>query len=123
MSTAHDPLVPASKPRRTQQERTAAARSSLIDAAITLICEKGFSHTKMAEIASLAGLTRGAIQHHFEGRVELMTTILHEVEGRIRDSFRAAAPDPNHPLGERVDILIDGLGAICRSSAYLAVAD
>jgi AcrR family transcriptional regulator len=123
MLTAQDIAEPGPKRRRTQQERTAAARAKLIDAAISLICEKGFSQTKTAEIASLAGLTRGAIQHHFSGRVELMTTILHEVEGRIADSFVAAAPDPNHPLGERVEILIDGLGTICRSAAYLAVAD
>lgn len=111
------------KPRRTQEERSATARAKLIEAAITLIVEQGFSRTTTAEIASLAGLTRGAIQHHFEGRVELVTTILHDVERRVIDSFTAAAPNPDVPIEERLDILIDGLGAVTRSPTYLAAMD
>lgn len=111
------------KTRRTQEERTAEARAKLIGAAITLICEKGFVRTTMAEIASLAGLTRGAIQHHFSGRVELVTTILHEVEQRVVASFTAAAPNPSIPIEKRIDILIDSLSAVGESSAYLAAME
>ena len=110
-------------PRRTQEERSTEARAKLIGAAITLICEKGFSRTTMAEIASLAGLTRGAIQHHFSGRVELVTTILHELEQCVVDSFTAAAPNPSTPIEKRIDILIDSLGAVSQSTYYLAAMD
>jgi AcrR family transcriptional regulator len=111
------------KQRRTQEERSATARAKLIDAAIELICDQGFAHTTTAEIAKLAGLTRGAIQHHFEGRVDLVTTILHDVEKRILDSFTAAAPRLGLPIEQRIDILIDGLGAVTRSPTYLAAMD
>lgn len=111
------------KQRRTQEERSATARANLIDAAIKLICEKGFARTTTADIASLAGLTRGAIQHHFEGRVDLVTTILHDVEKRVLDSFTAAAPGHGLPIEQRIDILIDGLGAVTRSPTYLAAMD
>ena len=116
---------PAPKPlkRRTQEERTTEARAKLIGAAISLICAKGFARTTMADIAALAGMTRGAIQHHFEGRVDLITTILHELESRVIDSFTAAAPNPGVPLEERIDTLIDGLAAVCRSDAYVAAID
>jgi AcrR family transcriptional regulator len=109
--------------RRTQEERSATARANLIDAAIRLICEKGFARTTTAEIASVAGLTRGAIQHHFEGRVDLVTTILLDVEKRVLDSFTAAAPRLGLPVEERIDILIDGLGGVTRSPTYLAAMD
>jgi AcrR family transcriptional regulator len=113
----------ARKLRRTQEERSATARANLIDAAIKLICDQGFARTTTADIAGLAGLTRGAIQHHFEGRVDLVTTILHDVEKRVLDSFTAAAPRLGLPLEQRIDILIDGLGSVTRSPTYLAAMD
>lgn len=121
--TAKKPLKKLATPRRTQEARTAEARAKLIAAAITLICEKGFARTTMADIAALAGMTRGAIQHHFEGRVDLITTILHELESRVIDSFSAAAPSRGGPLEERIDTLIDGLALVCRSDAYVAAID
>ncbi|HKY89774.1 MAG TPA: TetR family transcriptional regulator [Nevskiaceae bacterium] len=111
------------KKRRTQEERSATARANLIAAAIQLICENGFARTTTADIARVAGLTRGAIQHHFEGRVDLVTTILLDVEKRVLDSFTAAAPRLGLPLEQRIDILIDGLGAVTRSPTYLAAMD
>jgi AcrR family transcriptional regulator len=109
--------------RRTQQQRSAIAREKLIESAIGLICSKGFSITTMADIAAEAGMTRGAIQHHFAGRNELVLAILHEVEGRIRDSFSDALIDRNLALAERIDRLIDHLGEVGSSPAYLAVMD
>ena len=51
---AKTPLVRKERPpRRTQEERTAAARSSVINAAISLIVERGFAHTTMADVAGL----------------------------------------------------------------------
>jgi len=110
-------------PRRKQEERSAVARAKLISAAITLFCERGFSRTATADIASLAGLTRGAIQHHFASRQELVTSILLDVEAKVIESFTAAAPKPNVDLEERIDILIDGLSKVSQSPLYLAAMD
>jgi AcrR family transcriptional regulator len=110
-------------PRMTQQQRSARAREKLIGAAIALICDKGFAALTVADIASAAGMTRGAIQHHFEGRQELVLAILHEVESEVADSFAEVLIDHDHDLGERIDSLIDHLGAVGRSPAYLAVMD
>jgi AcrR family transcriptional regulator len=111
------------KARRTQQERSTEARSKLIAASIELIVRNGFAATTMADIAALAGLTRGAIQHHFEGRVDLVLAILQEVEDQISGSFQVVSPQPGVSLEQRVSALIDQLGAIARSEAYLAVID
>jgi AcrR family transcriptional regulator len=94
------------KPRRTQEERTATARAKLMEAAIALICEKGFANTTMAEIAAAADFTRGAIHHHFQNRVDLVRAIINEVERRVIESFSAAAPKPNVSLEQRIDILM-----------------
>ncbi len=111
------------KIRRTQQSRSEEARAKLLAASIDLICERGFAQTTMTDIAKRAGLTRGAIQHHFSGHDELVLAIIHSVEARIIDAFDAVAPKDIQDLGARIDHLIDSLGAISVAPAYLAVID
>jgi len=111
------------KVRRTQQERSESARAALLAAAIGLICEKGFAQTTMADVAARAGLTRGAIQHHFAGRDELVLAIIQFVEAQISASFDAVSPGTGHDIGTRIDHLVDRLGGIARAPAYLAVTN
>ncbi len=113
----------AAKTRRTQQERSEEARAKLLAAAIELIADRGFAQTTMADVAQLAGFTRGAIQHHFEGRDELALAIIHSVESNVTASFDAVSPGTGHGVGARIDFLIDTLGAIVHTRAYLAVVD
>ena len=109
--------------RRSQQERSATARAKLISAAIELICQRGFSNTTMADVAALAGMTRGAIQHHFAGRDELVLSILHELERQIVTAFDMTRPKAFLSATERAARLIDALGTVSQSEAYLAVVD
>ncbi|WP_082822343.1 TetR/AcrR family transcriptional regulator [Mycobacteroides chelonae] len=59
-------------PRRTQEERSAAMRSRLLEATIDCLVEFGYSGTTTSRIASRAGVTRGALIHHFQSKSELM---------------------------------------------------
>jgi AcrR family transcriptional regulator len=95
----------------------------VINAAIALIVERGFAHTTMADVAARAGLTRGAIQHHFQNRVDLVRAIISDVEKDVVDLFSAAAPAPNVSIERRIEILIDGLGAVVESPSYRAAMD
>lgn len=115
--------LPVRRVRRSQHERRTTARAKLLSAAIELIVERGFTNTTMADIAALAGMTRGAIQHHFSGRDELVLAILHELERQIVEIFERTVPQPRHNVAERVSRLIDALGTLARSDAYLAVVD
>ncbi|MET0547149.1 MAG: helix-turn-helix domain-containing protein [Caulobacterales bacterium] len=118
---AKGPAAP--KQRRTQQERTAVARAKLMDAAIELIAEKGFHNTTLADIATRADFTRGAIQHHFASRTELVFAILLDVEAKVKQSFEVSVANMNVPLARRLDTLIDNLREVSRSDYYLAVLD
>ena len=60
------------KPVRTQEERTAETRSRLVDATLDLMLSKGYAATTTVDIAARAGLTRGALSHHFAGKDELV---------------------------------------------------
>jgi len=57
---------------RTQEERTSATRARLIEATLDLLLSKGYAAATTADIAARAGLTRGALAHHFESKDELV---------------------------------------------------
>ena len=54
--------------RRSHAARTAETRSRVIEAVIASIGEVGYQRTTSAEIARRAGVTWGAVQHHFGGK-------------------------------------------------------
>lgn len=78
------------KGRRTQAQRRASTRRALLDAARSLFAEKGYHGTAAEEIASRAGLTRGALYHHFEDKKDLFRVVVDEMEGEIDEEIEAA---------------------------------
>ena len=56
------------KSKRTQAERTAATRAALIDAARGLFTARGYAGVSAEEIVAAAGVSRGALYHHFEDK-------------------------------------------------------
>ena len=77
--------------RRTQQQRREETRAKLIDAAFELIRDKGASSFTTAEVANVAGLTRGAIQYHYSDPYELLREVVLKV---VRDmATQIDAPD------------------------------
>jgi AcrR family transcriptional regulator len=64
----------------TQSERTEATRGALISAGRTLFGERGFAATSIEDLASAAGVTRGALYHHFESKEDLFAAVFEQVE-------------------------------------------
>ena len=74
------PIEPqAATPRRTHAERSAATRQHLIATAIDVIQSKSFEEMSIHELARSAGMTSGAVQHHFESKAVLMMRVLSEL--------------------------------------------
>lgn len=69
----------ARAPRRSNVERTATARRKVIDAAIGCLYEHGYTATTTAMIAQSAGLSRGALLHHFPTKVDLVLALVEHV--------------------------------------------
>ena len=55
-----------------QQAKSLRARSAICDAAIDLLYEKGYGETSIARVAERAGFSKGALQHHFPSKEDLM---------------------------------------------------
>ena len=94
------------KPARTQEERTAATRARLVAATLDVLLAKGYAATTTVDIAARAGLTRGALSHHFAGKdalvVEAFDRHLTLVAGEIR-SYAALVRDGTLSLGDLID--------------------
>lgn len=71
-------MAPAPK-RRTQADRTAVARAALVQSAIALLSEQGFARATTAAIAQHAGVTTGALHHHFPTKESLLFAVLDEL--------------------------------------------
>jgi AcrR family transcriptional regulator len=62
--------------RRTQAVRSESTRKQLLDAATKLIRRKGFGGLRTIEVASVAGVSRGALMHHFPSKHALVVAVL-----------------------------------------------
>jgi AcrR family transcriptional regulator len=84
--------------RRTQAERSAATRGALLAAARRLFAEKGYLATGREEIVEAAGVTRGAMYHHFSGKEDLFRAVYEELEQEVVGLVSAAAVKFNDPV-------------------------
>lgn len=91
-------------PRGSHAERTRKSRDALIAAAARLFAEQGYAATSTEAVLAAAGLTRGALYHHFRDKQALFDAVcqrLHAETGAALIVEAEAQPDP-------VDALIAG---------------
>src|SRR5580693_7195083 len=69
--------------RRTQAERSAETREALIAAARPLFAVHGYADVALETIVRTAGVTRGALYHHFADKTELFAAVFEEVDGEV----------------------------------------
>src|SRR5258708_2193738 len=63
-------------------QQSAVTRRAILDACLKLFARHGFSTTSIDDIASAAGITKGAVYWHFENKEELFQAILEEIRAR-----------------------------------------
>ena len=92
-----------------KQDRSRATRDRLLEAAVASLAESGWARTTVATVAARAGVSRGAAQHHFPTRGDLVTAaIRHMTEVRL-DELRtivAAPPEGANRTRWALDLLV-----------------
>jgi AcrR family transcriptional regulator len=109
----------APRVRRTQEERSAEARERLIAAAVEVIAEVGYASASTGMIAERAGLSRGAIQHHFASKADLVVAVMEAiaVELNLRFDVDELA---NSPIAQRLETIIERYWDVFRGPMFRA---
>jgi AcrR family transcriptional regulator len=84
----------------TQRERSGATRAALVAAARPLFARRGYGGVGAEEIVAAAGVTRGALYHHFGGKEGLLAAVYEQIEQELleRIGTRVAEQEATDPL-------------------------
>ena len=102
----------------TRDEQASATRRKLLDVAIALLCDGGLSAVTSISVSTRAGLTRGAVQHHFPNRRALLRAVVDEVTAEL---MALPVAFPGETVRERIDAAVDRYWEYFRSPRYTAL--
>lgn len=83
---------------RKTKEDAEITRNTLLDAALVVFSRQGYEITRLEDIAQEAKVTRGAIYHHFGGKVELYNALVAERFARANQVWSDALTQGGTPL-------------------------
>lgn len=91
-------MTDAAPPRTRKAEQSEATRGALVAAARRLFAEHGYGGVGTEEIVRAAGVTRGALYHHFDGKKELFRAVYEDVERELVEQIAGVAVTATDPL-------------------------
>jgi len=106
--------------RRSQEQRSAETRERLIVAAIECIERVGYVEATTALIAQHANVSRGALQHHFATKSDLIVAVIDRVSEELNLQFDVASLAAA-PLEERVAAIVDRYWDVFMGASFRAV--
>lgn len=107
-------------PRRRQAERSETTRQALIDAARPLFAERGYVGVSTDEIVRAAGVTRGALYHHYGGKQDLFAAVFDQLEAELTASVAEVAASAGDVVSEMV-VGIDHFLELCTRPDVLRI--
>jgi len=94
----------SSTPLPARQRRKEARPDELIDAALELFVEKGFSATRIEEVARRAGVSKGTLYLYFPSKEALLKAVIRE---RVCSEISAGAAQVEQFKGSMSELLLD----------------
>jgi AcrR family transcriptional regulator len=108
--------------RTLRAEQSEATRAALIATARAMFAERGYAAVGTEEIVRATGVTRGALYHHFGGKLDLFQAVYEDVERqlveRIAASAISSAEDPLQALHAGAQAFLDA----CEDPAVRRIA-
>jgi TetR/AcrR family transcriptional regulator len=86
-------------PQPSRAERT---RAAVLEAAEAIFAERGFSATRLEDVADRVGIRRASIVYYFKDKKELYHAVLAGVLGGLRERIDRAFSSPD-PLPDRIE--------------------
>jgi AcrR family transcriptional regulator len=97
-----------SRPRQTQTERVEAMRARLLAATIDCLVESGYSEMSTNDVVRRAGVSRGALAHHFPTKAELVVAAAERLVTERAEQFRGKfreLPPAQRTVEEALEVL------------------
>jgi AcrR family transcriptional regulator len=91
----------------SKQDRSVVTINNILEAARILFIEKQYADVTLKEIAEMAGVTKGALYHHFATKEELYFTMMRHYLAEVKDSTRSNVESTR--------------GRCCRERLYLSL--
>lgn len=79
---------------------------ALLDAAFLVFAERGYRATRLEEVAEAAGMTKGAIYYHFEGKEDLLRRALQDRHRTIFEHIETAMSKERAPAAVKIRFLM-----------------
>lgn len=95
--------------RKGRAAQGATTRDALLEAARELFGERGYPGTSIDEVVARAGVTKGAMYHHFHGKEDLFAAVYEQIQRQVSDRVVAKflEPDPWEALVVGSNLWID----------------
>ncbi len=85
-----------------QAQKSAMTRDRILDAAINCFIELGYTNVTTAKVASAAGVSRGAMLHHFPSKTELIQAAVEYLHDKLLEDYtRRVASIPSSLKGQK----------------------
>ena len=107
--------------RRSNRERSEETRAKLIEAARRLFVEKSYAETSTPEIVEAAGVTRGALYHHFTDKQALFRAVVEREAQHVAEEIerKAVSASPVKALLEGGSAFIEAMAEPGRTRLLL----
>lgn len=93
-------------PPKPKQERSLRTRAALLDAAVDELLARGYAELSTAAVARRAGVSRGAQQHHFASKDELLIEAVAQLADRRMTELREGLAT-DAPVEDRIRSTLD----------------
>jgi AcrR family transcriptional regulator len=108
--------------KKTQSERSTDMRGRLLEATLECLAKYGYTGTSFSTIAQHAGVSRGAIQHHYPEKNYIIAGALEILSKSVLEDFLPEAIEmPRGP--NRIAFVLDRIWLATLTGAMTAVAD
>ncbi|RMF14614.1 MAG: TetR/AcrR family transcriptional regulator [Candidatus Dadabacteria bacterium] len=106
-----------------QARKSARTRQRILDATLDCLIERGYARTSTNDIVARAGVSRGAMLHHFPSRNELFVAAIEHISRGQLDRFRDAVTNLPEAPAARIDQAIELVWESFSQPAYAAILE
>jgi AcrR family transcriptional regulator len=103
-------------PQSSRKRRPDARPGEIIKAALDLFSERGFSATRLEDVAARAGLSKAAIYLYFDDKTALLKAVVRETVGASIERARTEAERGSGPVAPQLRLLLAGIATTMSNS-------